>query len=599
MTERIRLLDLVRATVKSLPDTPTTVKGLWNLLRTKPERCMSIGSIIEQHAADTPEAIALQFEDRSWNYYQFNALANRMAGVLQSLGVKPGDRVALLLENRPETLALVAATVKLGATAGMLNHAQRGKVLEHSLQLLDARVIVLGEECRAAFESIENHAHIPKAQLWAGLGASAPDGMADLDALLKLQTSQNPRSTGQVKAADVAFYIFTSGTTGLPKASKMTHYRWLRGMAGLGQMALRLKPNDVIYCCLPLYHNNALTVSWGAALSAGASLALSRKFSASRFWDEVRQHHATCFTYIGELCRYLLNQPPKPSDREHSVRIIMGNGLRAEVWSAFEERFGITDIREFYGASEGNSAFVNAFGARGTAGFSPLAYAIVAFDADTETPVRGRKNFLQKVGAGGVGLLLTEVTERAPFDGYTDSKASESKLLRDVFKKGDVWFNTGDLVRDQGYRHIQFVDRVGDTFRWKGENVSTTEVEGALATCGGIAQAVVYGVEIPGADGRAGMASLCLAPGCNLDGSALAAELAPRLPAYALPLFLRLKTEVETTGTFKYRKVDLKREGYDPAQVSDPLYVLLDRKRGYEALTAEILSALSSGSLRL
>ena len=345
-------------------------------------------------------------------------------------------------------------------------------------------------------------------------------------------------------------------------------------MAGLSQMAMRLKPTDVVYCCLPLYHNNALTVSWGAALGAGGTLALSRKFSASRFWDEVRQHQATCFTYIGELCRYLLNQPPKPTDREHFVRIIVGNGLRAEVWEAFEQRFGITDIREFYGASEGNSAFVNAFGARGTAGFSPLSYAIVAFDAETETPVRDKKGYMKKVGAGGTGLLLTEVTDRAPFDGYTDSKASEGKLLRGVFGKKDCWFNTGDLVRDQGWRHIQFVDRVGDTFRWKGENVSTTEVEGALATCTGVAQAVVYGVEVPGADGRAGMAALTLAEGAAFDGARLAEELKGRLPAYAVPLYVRLQQQVETTGTFKYRKVDLKREGFNAQLVSEPLYQL-------------------------
>ncbi|MBV8063188.1 MAG: long-chain-acyl-CoA synthetase, partial [Nevskia sp.] len=392
-------------------------------------------------------------------------------------------------------------------------------------------------------------------------------------------------------------YIFTSGTTGMPKASVMTHYRWLRGMAGLGQMTMRLKQDDALYCPLPLYHNNALTVSWGAVLGAGCSLALGRKFSASRFWDEIRRYDATSFCYIGELCRYLLNRPATPEDREHLVRLIVGNGLRPEIWEQFQQRFGIEQIYEFYGASESNLAFVNAFGLSRTAGFCPMPFAIVEFDAEEEKARRGGDGFLRKVKRGEVGLLVTEVTDKAPFDGYTDKKASEAKLLRDVFKKGDVWFNTGDLVRDQGWRHIQFVDRVGDTFRWKGENVATTEVEGALNAFPGIEQAVVYGVEVPDCDGRAGMASLSCADGA-FDGAALAQHLHNRLPAYAVPLFLRLRAEQETTATFKYRKVDLKRAGFDPGQTAEPLYLLLDPQRGYEPLTQELYARIGRRELK-
>ncbi len=395
--------------------------------------------------------------------------------------------------------------------------------------------------------------------------------------------------------------MFTSGTTGLPKASRMTHYRWLRGMAGLSQMALRLKPSDVFYCCLPLYHNNALTVSWGAVLGSGSTLALARKFSASRFWEDCREQRATAFCYIGELCRYLLNRPASEKDRSHSIQLMVGNGLRPELWSAFQQRFGIANVSEFYGASESNVAFVNAFGMQRTAGFSPLSFAIVAFDAEREEPLRGSGGFLQKVKGGGTGLLIAEISERAPFDGYTDQKSSDAKVLHDVFKRGDRWFNTGDLVRDQGWRHIQFVDRVGDTFRWKGENVATTEVEAALNGFEGIAQAVVYGVSVPGADGRAGMAALTLAEGAarGFDGAALARHLLAALPAYAVPVFLRLQRDPEVTGTFKFKKVELKREGFEPAMVSEPLYVLTDRNRGYEALTPALAEQIRSGTLRL
>src|SRR5574343_1354177 len=291
----------------------------------------------------------------------------------------------------------------------------------------------------------------------------------------------------------------------------MSHYRWHRCMSGMGIMGLRLRPEDVLYCPLPLYHNNALTVSWGAVVGAGASLVLVPKFSASRFWDDVRCYQATSFCYIGELCRYLLNQPARPDDRAHRVRAMLGNGLRPEIWDAFQQRFGIDHIAEFYTASECNLAFINALGLPRTTGLCPLSYAIVRMDLDTEQPVRsGRRQHMSRVQRGEVGLLITEITTRAPLDGYTDAKATEAKVLRNVFKKGDAWFNTGDLVRHQGLHHMQFVDRLGDTFRWKGENVATTEVEGVLAHQAEVAEAVVYGVTVPGADGRAGMAALTL-----------------------------------------------------------------------------------------
>jgi acyl-CoA synthetase (AMP-forming)/AMP-acid ligase II len=362
---------------------------------------------------------------------------------------------------------------------------------------------------------------------------------------------------------------------------------------------MRLRGDDILYCPLPLYHNNALTVSWGAVLGAGAALAIGRKFSASRFWDEVRRHRATAFCYIGELCRYLLNQPPTSRDRDHAVRVIVGNGLRPEIWDAFQQRFGIELISEFYGASESNLAFANGFGLSRTAGFCPLPFAVVAFDAEAEAPCRDAQGFMRKVGKGEVGLLISEVTEKSPFDGYTDSRATESKLLRDVFKAGDVWFNTGDLVCNQGMRHIQFADRVGDTFRWKGENVATTEVEAAFNQFEGLDQACVYGVQIPGTDGRAGMAALTLMAPERFDGAVLARHLTARLPAYAVPLFVRLRAQQETTSTFKFRKVELKREGFDLQQIDEPLYVLADRQRGYEPLTPQLHAQIHDGALRL
>ncbi len=599
--ETIRFTDLAKGLIKTLPGMVSANRGLIALARLSPDSLDSIGLRLDRLTRKHPRRTALVFEDRRWTYAEFNSWANRVAHVLRAAGVVSGDSVAILMENRPETLAYVAGVVKLGAIAGMLNHNQSGDVLAHSIKLTAARHVIVGNECLGALETTH---YTPKGKLgsgmqflWDGTGG-APFSYVNLRTELHNAPSHSLEETAAIAAKRAAFYIFTSGTTGLPKASVMSHYRWLKGMAGLGQMALRLKGDDVFYCALPLYHNNALTVSWGAALGAGCTLALGRKFSASNFWEDIRRYQATGFCYIGEVCRYLLNRPEDPRDKDHRVRVICGNGLRPEIWDQFQARFGIDRIAEFYGASESNAAFVNGFGLTKTAGFCPLPFAVVAFDRESELPLRDADGFMRKVKKGGTGLLITEVTDNMPFDGYTDIAASQKKLFRDVFKSGDCWFNSGDLVRDQGFRHIAFVDRVGDTFRWKGENVATTEVEGALNGYPNVDQAVVYGVEVPNADGRAGMASLTW-KGAEFDGKGLAEFLKANLPAYAVPLFIRLRPEQEVTGTFKFRKVEVREEGFDPDKLMEPVYALVDAEIGYEPITAELFARIQNGKLRL
>lgn len=596
----VRFRDLARGVIQSLPRTLGTLRGLGTLLKVRLGAAFSVGSVLEANAAAHPEAPALLFEGERWSYAELNAWANRLAHVLRGAGVTRGETVGLLMENHAAGIACVAALAKLGAVAGMLNPNLRGEPLRHSLGAMRLTRIIVAGECVEAFGELAGAWAGPSPFWLAGHGGGpCPDGWLDLAAASRNARRQNPESTGAVQLGDAFCYILTSGTTGLPKASVMTHRRWLRAMAGFGQLALRLEPGQVLYCALPLYHNNALTVSWSAAMGQGAALALDRRFSASRFWDRIRHYDAHAFAYIGELCRYLLAQPPAPADREHRVEACIGNGLRPEIWKPFKARFGIERVCEFYGASEGNIVFVNAFNLDETAGYCPFAHAVVAFDPDRAAPLRDAAGRLARVARGEVGLLLTEVTDSAPFDGYTDAGASESKLIRDAFLPGDCWFNTGDLVRDQGWHHIQFVDRLGDTFRWKGENVATTEVEAALRAAPGVDDCAVYGVQVPNADGRAGMAALCLAPGAALDGAALAAHLAAQLPAYAVPLFLRRVAALATTETFKTRKLVLRDEGCDPARVPDPLYVLADRTRGYEPLTAARWAELRDGRLRL
>jgi acyl-CoA synthetase (AMP-forming)/AMP-acid ligase II len=299
------------------------------------------------------------------------------------------------------------------------------------------------------------------------------------------------------------------------------------------------------------------------------------------------------------LCRYLLGQPPGKLDREHRIRVAVGNGLRPEIWDEFQQRFAIKHICEFYGSSEGNLVFVNALGLPRTAGLTMMPYSIVAYDIDNERPQRDTNDRMCKIAVGEVGLLITKVSPSNPFDGYTDAEASEAKLLHNVFNKGDSWINSGDLVRDQGFRHIAFVDRVGDSFRWKGENVATTDVERALGSLDGIAQVGVYGVSVPHTDGRAGMAAVVMKANQAFDGAALASNLFQVLPAYAVPIFVRVMQAQQTTGTFKIRKVELKQQGFDPAAISEPLFVLLQRDQGYEALTAQHYRCILDGVLKL
>ncbi len=580
------------------------IKGLWNLQQSKPERFMSIGLLLENQAEKFPDLIAIHFKDEKISYQQLNQRVNRYANYLNMYGVNAGDSIAIMLDNRPETIILALAVVKLGAVASMINTTQRHSILQHSLQTVNTKILIADEIYISAVNDVkpalsqelqDNIFYIP-----ALTTPAEPTAFRDLSALINSSATTNPVTTANIQMKQSAFYIFTSGTTGLPKAARMSHQRWFKSMSGMGMASLRLSSEDVLYLSLPLYHNNALTVSLSAVLGNAATLALAEKFSTSRFWDDIRHYGATAFTYIGELCRYLLNAPKQSSDLDNQVDKIIGNGLRPEIWDEFQQRFGIEHINEFYGASECNLVFTNALNIPHTAGVSPLAFTVVEYDVDNELPVINDNGQMIRVKKGDVGLLLTKITKRSPFDGYTDDNESNKKLFRSVFKKDDCYFNTGDLVRYQGYRHITFVDRLGDTFRWKGENVATTQVEAQINDFEQIEQSVVYGVEIPHADGRAGMAALtlnCVIEDFNLD--AFRQHIETRLPSYAQPIFLRLREQQEITGTFKYIKSTLKKEAYLPNSVAEPVWVKLPTDKSYTAMTADIIQDIENQNITL
>jgi len=563
----VGLLDIATHVPGLLMDAPVILRGVITGFGARPSAKTSIGKVFQERAARHADNVFIKFGDEQITYRQANETVNRYAAVLAARGVGHGDVVGIMLRNSPESVLLMLATVKCGAIAGMLNHHQRGDVLKHSFGLLSSKAIV------AETDLIE-----PITE--SGADTTGLMTVDELKQLAATAPTRDPATTAAVLAKDKAFYIFTSGTTGMPKASVMTHYRWLRALAGFGGLGMRLNSNDTLYCCLPLYHNNALTVALSSVLNSGATLALGKSFSASKFWDEVIRYRATAFIYIGEICAYLLNQPPKPTDRQHKVRVIGGNGLRPAIWDEFTQRFGIERVCEFYAASEGNTAFVNILNIDKTTGLCPTPVAFVEYDPDTGEPLRGGDGRAHKVRTGEPGLLLSKVSNFQPFDGYTDTNASEKKLVRNAFRDGDVWFNTGDLMRSQGFGHAAFTDRLGDTFRWKGENVATTEVEAALSTEPQVEEATVFGVEVPGTGGRAGMAAIQLKEAEEFDGKALATAAYERLPGYAVPLFVRVAGDLAHTSTFKSQKVDLRKQGYGP-DVTDPIYVLAGRDEGY------------------
>ena len=591
--------------LKALLGRPEFRKAFRAVLKADESGVVSLGQRLEHWAKCAADAVAIRSGDRRWTYSEVNRIANRYAHCLESLGVGPGDRVALNCGNSPQMVFSLVALSKLGAVAALINTTQSGSSLAHSLKVAGAGTILADSEQAqrtATVPELTSGAR-PGRLLWLRGGADAhdspPDGYVDLAEQAAGCSDRNFPGTQTVKAKDTAFLIFTSGTTGLPKAAILSWERWYLSVMVFGQMALGLTPRDTTYCCLPLYHTNALLVNVGSALYAGATVALSPKFSSRRFWDEVREYEVTSFTYVGEMLRYLLNQAPQPNDRLHKVIKIAGNGLRPDLWDEFKSRFGIERIHEFYGATESNNAFINLFNFDKTVGWSLGGWEIVAYDVDADEPKRDAQGRVTKLGPGETGLLITAVSASRPFAGYTDKAASEKKLFRSAFKVGDCWFYTGDLMRSLGAGHLQFVDRTGDTFRWNGENVATTEVEAVINAWPQSEDAVVYGVQVPDRDGRCGMVSYTLKAGEQLDPSGFAAWLRQCLPKYAVPRFMRIQQAQSLTGTLKHQKAQLKQDGYDLLAIKEPLWVLLPDGAAWVPLTPELRKAIDSGELRL
>lgn len=560
----------------------------------------SIALLIEENAAEHPQGVALLCDDQVVTWRELNEQANRIAHLLESQGIKRGDCVSLFMQNRIEFVASMLGIGKLGAVAGMINTNLTKQPLVHCINLIESRKCIFGEELTEALNEVRSELNLKDGEDFLFVrddGTAPPPNWAiSVDCMDESIDATNPPQSRQVKVSDTAYYIFTSGTTGLPKAAVVSSKRVLPAAGMSAQFLLRIKRTDRVYNCLPLYHGTGMMIGLVAAFTVGASTVIRRKLSVSAFWDDVRKYNCTSFVYIGEFIRYLMNQPRQASDRENPIRSIVGNGLRPDIWMEFKERFDIDRIGEFYGASEGNGGFANVFNKDCTVGLGTAPSRIVKYDVANDEIARDENGRCTEMPHGESGLLLIEVTEKSKFEGYTDSSASENKLVRDVFEEGDLFFNTGDLMKtvDVGFafgqKHYQFVDRVGDTFRWKSENVSTNEVAELINEHPDIVFTNVYGVEIPGTDGRAGMAAIVFRDGvslANVDLDSVSAHVRDNLPSYARPIFIRVLKELPTTTTHKLQKNDLREQAYHLDKVEDELLVSRPGDQAYVRLDTD------------
>jgi len=591
----------------TLMQVPALLKLKKGMVPRPPEVTDSFSARVEGQAARIPDHNAIVFEGQSVTWREFNELANRYANYLSDEGVTRGDTVSLMMDNRIEFLAMIVALNKLGAVGSLINNNLHGLSLNHCVTVTKSKKFIFGSEVAEAVNEIKGDLNIAEGSDYYvipdGGNSTGINWAKNLTEASAEASADNPASTGETTIGETAMYIFTSGTTGLPKAAVMSNRRFLMASDMVAKAGLKCTEKDRLYICLPLYHGTGLMIGVGAAWASGASIFVRRRFSASSFLNEVREHNCTCFVYIGELCRYLVNTEAGANDHKNPLRAMIGNGMRPDVWMDFKNRFKVNRIIEFYGASEGNVSFANLLNKDLTVGMTSAEVALVKYDVHNDEIVRNELGFCIEVEDGAPGLLLGKITPDTVFEGYTDPDASEKKIIRNALEQGDAWFNSGDLMKtvdvgfDLGYPHYQFVDRVGDTFRWKSENVSTNEVGEIINGFEQVKFCNVYGVAIPGADGRAGMAAITLADGVDtLDLPRLAAYLDHELPSYAVPVFIRIQPEIDVTGTFKMVKGDLREQGYDIDAFDDPVYVLAPGSDAYQPLDAELLAQIRAGT---
>ena len=597
------MLDRVKGDVTFLRGVLRTLKKTSPILK-NPDR--TFPDVMEELAVRFGDAPALLSDAERFSYRELSARANRYARWALGQGLRKGDVVCLLMQNRPEYYAIWLGITRAGGVVALLNTNLTGRSLAHCINIVEPKHIIIGVPLAEALAGA--HAQLTtNARIWMHGGGDEryPRIDAAVDAISgdPVPAAERPALTIE----DRALFIYTSGTTGLPKAANINHYRLTLAAHGFAAV-MDTTATDRMYDCLPMYHTVGGVCAIGSVLMSGGSVVIREKFSAKEFWDDIVRWECTLFQYIGELCRYLIHSPPNPNETKHRIRLCCGNGLRPDVWPIFKERFRIPHILEYYAATEGNCSLFNFEGREGAVGRLPWFIAhrfpikVVRYDVEAEQPVRNAEGFCIECAPDEPGEVIGKILSdpKKPgnrFEGYAEKAASERKVLHDAFEKGDAWFRTGDIMRKDRHGYFFFVDRVGDTFRWKGENVATSEVSEAITAFPGIRDANVYGVPVAGHEGRVGMAALVAENA--LDLRALRIHLAKELPEYARPRFLRITSEIDVTGTFKQKKIDLVRDGFDPSVTPDAIFYDDPQQQTFMPLDKAHYDRLASGSVRL
>ena len=529
------------------------------------------------------------------NQYSRWALGNRCRGARRDRRPHNGQPARIFH-------AIWLGLIQVGAIAALISPSLPASSLRHALGVAGVQRVIAEAVC--ADVCAETAASLGGIELWIHGSDRGYARRIDLEISMLNGGPLGERERPLVTLADRALRIFTSGTTGFSKAAEVSHRKvilWTHWFAGLAGMTAE----DRLYNCLPMHHSVGGVVAVGAPLVFGGSVAITERFSARRFWYDIARWNCTAFQYIGELCHYLVAAPPHPEERSSRLRLAIGNGLSAEVWRSLLDRLGPVRILEFYASTEGNVWLYNVEGKIGSIGRAPPYLALrdplglARFDQGSQLPARGPDGFCERCAVGEIGEALGRIDHdpSTRFEGYSELAETEKKILRDVFQLGDAWMRTGDLMRRDAHGFYTFVDRVGDTFRWKGENVATLEVSSAIRACPGIKDVIVYGVAVPGAEGRAGMALMTIDGQFDFDAFVGGLQALPR---YAWPVFVRLAAgEIDTTDTFKPKRPIYVAQGFDPARIEDPLYVLDNKRWVYVPLDAEQHDSIRRGVRRL
>lgn len=565
----------------------------------------TVAKLFQEHTKKYPQKPCFLFEDQTWTFQDVEDYTNQVANFFYEEGFRKGDVISLFMENRPEYICFWLGLSKIGVVAALVNFNLRQEPLAHSVNAAESQAMIFGGEMSEAVKDILPRLPSTMRLYCSGRMVSNDLTPTFLDQPLS-RTSKYPPPAVDQSFKDKLFYVYTSGTTGLPKAAVVSHTRFFYMSYAVNKF-FEIKGSDVIYDTLPLYHTAGGILGVGQTMHCGAVLVIRKKFSASLFWSDCVKYKCTIAQYIGEICRYLLAQPCRPEEQQHQVRLMFGNGVKPQIWKQFQERFGVSVIGEFYGATEGNCNIVNFENKVGAVGFTtrilPILYPVTLVKVDLVTGeyVRDKNGVCVHAQPGELGELAGKIIKGNPvrdFDGYVNTAATKKKVLHDVWSKGDTAFMTGDMLLMDEFGYMYFHDRTGDTFRWRGENVSTSEVEAVISNHINLKDAVVYGVEVPGSEGRAGLAAID-DQDRSLDLAALTSALQRSLPPYARPLFLRLMKEADTTGTFKLKKVQLREEGFDPNVVKDRLYYFNASKGQYEVITPSVYADICSGKIRI